>query len=138
VKQDEAKREQLQKAHDRELKAAATLYKKKQAEAAKAEQQKAREEAAIAQKARAEKLAAERALKKQQRDAATAQKSHDRLNKGKRKATHTAAKNPAKRRRVVDVESRVDAAPAPPPPPPPPPPKTTRTRSIRTPKKYSE
>jgi hypothetical protein len=55
----------------------------------------------VAKKAQAEALAAERALKKQQCDAATAQKSHNTLNKRKRKASHSAAKNPTKRRHIV-------------------------------------
>jgi hypothetical protein len=133
TKRDEDERQQLQKTHDRELKAAATLYKKKQAEAAKVARQQAAEERAKAKKARAEELAAARALKKLQRDAATAQKSHDTSNTAKRKASHSAAKNPTKRRRVVGAASRVEAAP----PPASPPPKTSaRGRKIRVPAKF--
>lgn len=97
------------------------------AEEAKARRQQEKEEREIAKKARAEELAANRELKKLQRDAATAQKSRDTLNKGKQKAAHKAVKIPAKRRRVA-------AAPAPPPPPP----KSTRTRDVKTPKRNSE
>ncbi|KAF1345015.1 hypothetical protein EJ07DRAFT_121660, partial [Lizonia empirigonia] len=132
TKRDEAEREQLQRSQDKERKAAASLYKKKQDEAAKAERQKARGEAAMAKKARAEELAAARALKKQQHDAAIAQKSRDRLNNSKRKASHNAANIPAKRRHVVAAASRVEAAPKAPPAPA----KMTRTWSIRTPKKF--
>jgi hypothetical protein len=73
MKRDEAKQEKLQKTQDRELKAAETLYKKKQAEAAKVARQHAKEEREKEKKVRAEELAAARALKKQQREAATLQ-----------------------------------------------------------------
>lgn len=134
VKQDEAERLRLQKTHDRELKAAATRYKKQQAEAAKVARQHAAEERRKAKKARAEELATARALKQQQREAATSQKSRDTPKGSKRKASHSAAKNPTKRRRVVGAASRVDAAPEAPPPPT----QITRTRSVRLPKKHSE
>jgi hypothetical protein len=90
VKQDEAEQQKLQKTRDRELKAAAKLYQKQQAEAAKMARQHAKEERAKEKKARAEELAAARALQKQQREAATSQKSRDTLNKGKRKASQSA------------------------------------------------
>jgi hypothetical protein len=64
--------------------------------------QHAAEKRAKAKKARAEEL---------QRDTATAQKSYDTSNIAKRKASHTAAKNLAKRRRVVAAASRVEAGP---------------------------
>jgi hypothetical protein len=73
VKQREEEQEKLQKTHQRELKAAATLYKKQIAEEAKALQQIAKERSNEERKARAAELAAARALKKQQRDAATSQ-----------------------------------------------------------------
>ncbi|KAF1971711.1 hypothetical protein BU23DRAFT_470053 [Bimuria novae-zelandiae CBS 107.79] len=133
AKQDEAERLQLQKTRDREMKAAAALYKKQQAEAAKAARQRAAEERRQAKKAQAEERAAERALKKQQRNAETAAKSRDRANNSKRKASHTAAKNPAKRRRAVAAASRVDVGP----PAASPPPKTSaRGRQIKTPAKF--
>jgi hypothetical protein len=113
TKQDEDERARLQKTHNRELKAAATLYKKKQAEAAKVARQQAAEERAKAKKAKAEELAAARALKKQQRNAATADKSHDTPNRPKRKASHSSAKSPTKRCRVVAPASRVEAGPLP-------------------------
>jgi hypothetical protein len=134
TKRDEAEQLQLQKTHDRDLKAAATLYRKQQAEAAKLARQHAAEERREAKKARAAELASDRALKKLQRDAETAQKSHDTPSRPKQKASHKAGQNPTKRRRGVAARSRDDAAPAPPSPPR----KTTRTRSIRPPKKYSE
>ncbi|KAF2240277.1 hypothetical protein BU26DRAFT_535985 [Trematosphaeria pertusa] len=133
TKRDEAEQLQLQKTHDRDLKAAAMLYKKKQAEAAKLARQHAAEERREAKKARAAELASDQALKKQQRDAATAQKSHDTSNTAKRKASHTAAKNSAKRRRVVGAASRVEAAP---PPASPPPKISARGRQIRVPAKF--
>ena len=71
AQQDEADQLRLQKTHDRELKAAATAYKKQLAEAAKVARQHAKEERDRERKARAEELAASRALKKQRRDAAT-------------------------------------------------------------------
>jgi hypothetical protein len=84
-----------------EAKAAATAYKKQQQEEARVARQRAAEERRQAKKVQAKALATERALKKQQREAATAQKSHDTLKKRKRKASHSAAKNPTKRHRVV-------------------------------------
>ncbi|RMZ73735.1 pogo transposable [Pyrenophora seminiperda CCB06] len=106
------------------------LYKKQQADAAKLARQHAAEERREAKKVRAAELAADRALRKLQRDTATAQKSHDTLNRPKRKASHKVGQNPTKRRRVVAARSRDDAAPAPPSPPR----KTTRTRSIQLPR----
>jgi hypothetical protein len=111
TKRDDAEREQLQKTHDKEIKAAATLYKKQQAEAAKVARQHAAEERREAKKARAAELAAERALKKLQRDVATAEKSRDILRNSKRKASHKAARNPTKHRCVVAAASRADAGP---------------------------
>ncbi|KNG52820.1 pogo transposable [Stemphylium lycopersici] len=134
TRQREAEAQQLQKLQDKELKAGARLYKKKQAEAAKAARQEAAEERRKAKKARASEVAAARALRKQQREAATSQKSHDTANKAKRKASHSAAKNPTKRRRVVGAASQAGVAPELPPPPP----KTTRTRSVRPPSRYSK
>jgi hypothetical protein len=91
--------------------------------------QHAAEERREAKKARAAELATQRALKKLQRDAATAQKSHDTLNRPKRKALHSAAKDPTKRRRVVAAASRIDAGPLAASPPP----KTSaRGRQIKT------
>jgi hypothetical protein len=83
VKRDEAEQLQLQKARDRDLKVAHKLCQKQQAEAVKVARQHATEERREAKKARAEELAAARELEKQQRDAATAQKSHDTLNRPK-------------------------------------------------------
>ncbi|RMZ66324.1 pogo transposable [Pyrenophora seminiperda CCB06] len=134
VKRDEAEQQQLQKARDRDLKAAASLYRKQQQEAAKVARQKAAEERRELKKARAAELAAERALKKQQRDAATAEISLNGANTSKRKVSRSSAKNQTKRRRVVGAASRVDAAPEAPPPPT----QKTRTRSIRPPKKLAE
>ncbi len=103
VKQKDAEQLQLQKTRDRELKATATAHKKQQAEVAKESRQRAKEEREVAKKARVENLAAARALKKQQRDTATSQKSRDTLNKGKRAASRSSSKAPTKRRRVVVV-----------------------------------
>ncbi len=95
--------------------------------------QHAAEERREAKKARAEELAAARALKKLQRDAATAQKSRNTLNKGTRKASRSAAVNPTKRRRVVGARSQLDAGPLAASPPP----KTSaRGRKIKTPAKF--
>jgi hypothetical protein len=70
---------------------------------------------------RAAELAAARALKKQQRDATTSQKSRNTLNKGKQAALQSAAPKSTKKRRVVGARSSIDA----PSPPPQPLPKTT-------------
>jgi hypothetical protein len=133
AEQDEAEQLQLQKARDGESKAASAAYKKQLQEAAKVVQQQAKIARDAKRKARAEEQAANRALKKAQSDAATAQKSRDTLNKGKRKASHKAAKNSTKRRRVVAAPSSVDAEP---PVASPPPKFTTRGRNIRKPAKY--
>ncbi|KAG9185961.1 hypothetical protein G6011_02517 [Alternaria panax] len=133
VEQDEAEQSRLQKTHDRELKAAATAYKKQQAEEAKVARQLTKEERDRERKARAAELAAQRALKKQQRDAATAQKSHDTPTGSKRKASHKAARIPAKRRRVVAAASRDNAGP---PAASPPPKRSLRGRNIKTPARY--
>ena len=134
AKQDEAGHLQLQKTHDREIKAAAAIYKKQQAEAAKVARQHAAEERCKAEKERADKLAAARALKKQQNDTATTQKSHDTPTGRKRKASHKVVKILAKRRRAVGSRTGVAPAPAAPPAPP----KATRTRSVKPPQRYSE
>ena len=134
VKQDEAEQQQLQKTHDREIKAAAAIYKKQQAKAVKVARQHAAKERRKAEKERANKLAAAQALKKQQNDTATAQKSHDTPTGRKRKASHKAVKIPAKRCRTVGSRTSIAPAPATPPAPP----KATRTRSVKPPQRYSK
>lgn len=133
AKRDDAERAQLQKTHDRELKAASTLYKKQQAEAAKAARLRAKEERDQAKKERAEELAARRELKKQQRDAATPKKTRDTPNKRTPTASRKAARNPTRRRRVVVAASQADAAP---PAASPPPKISARGRQIRVPDKF--
>ncbi|KAI1675628.1 DDE-1 domain containing protein [Pyrenophora tritici-repentis] len=64
TKRHEAEREQLQKSHDRDLKAVATLYKKQQSDLTKATRLRAKEERDQAKKQRAAELAERRALKK--------------------------------------------------------------------------
>ena len=86
-KQHEAEEAQLQKAEVKELKAASILFDKKMAEEAKLQRQRKKEEKQKEKKARADELAAARALKKQQRDTETLQKSRNTLNKGKRTAS---------------------------------------------------
>ncbi|RAR02191.1 pogo transposable [Stemphylium lycopersici] len=133
AKQHEAKQLQHQKTRDRDLKAAAAIYKKQQAETIKVARQQAAEERRKAKKARAAELATQRALKKQQRDAATSQKSHDTSNNSKRKASHKADQNPTKRRRGVAVASQADAGPAIASPPPK---ISLRGRQIKTPARF--
>ncbi|KAF1935331.1 hypothetical protein EJ02DRAFT_485572, partial [Clathrospora elynae] len=133
VKQHEAEQEKLQKSETRELKAAATLYKKKMAEEAKTLRQIAKERREKEKKARAEELAAARALKKQQRKATTSQKSCNTPKKAKRTASHSAAPKNTKRRCFVGSGSRADTAPAPPSPPPK---TTTRGRQIKVPTRF--
>jgi hypothetical protein len=70
---------------DKELKAAYALYQEKIADKAKAEQQRTAEAKKKECKAKAERLAATRALKQQERNAATSQKSHNTPNNSKRK-----------------------------------------------------
>ncbi|RAR00482.1 pogo transposable [Stemphylium lycopersici] len=133
TKHHEAEQLQLQKLRDRDLKAAATLYKKQQAEAAKAARLRAKEERDQAKKQRAAELAERRTLKKQQRDAATTQKSRDRGNSSKRKASNKSDQNIAKRRRAVAATSQPDAGPAVASPPPK---ISARGRKIKTPARY--
>ena len=133
VEQDKAEQLQLQKARDKEARVAAAAYKKQLQEAAKVAQQQAKITRDAERKARAEEQAASQALKRAQRDAATTQKSHDTPNKGKRKASHKAAKNPTKRRRVVAARSSVDAVP---PAASPPPEITSSGRNVRKPARF--
>jgi hypothetical protein len=133
VKQREEEAEKLQKEQDRDLKAAATLYKKNIAEEAKELRKIARARAAEERKARAAQRVTARALKKQQRDAATSQKSRDTPNKGRRAASRSAVQKRAPRRSVVGA-ARGDVVPSPLPEPPP---KTTsRGRRINVPSKF--
>jgi hypothetical protein len=118
VKQCEEEQQKLQKTHNRKLKVAATIYKKNMAEEVKALRQITREHAAEDRKTRAAELAAARALKKQQRNAATSQISRDTLNKGKQKASQSAALESTKKHCVVSAQSSVDAAPLLPQPAP--------------------
>jgi hypothetical protein len=133
---NEAAQLQLKKnPHNREAKAAATAYKKRQQEEARVAQQRAAEERRQAKKAQAEALTTKRALKKQQREAATAQKSHNTLKKHKQKASHSAAKNPTKRHCVVAARSSVDAVP----PAASPSPKCTKSgRNVRKPARFKQ
>ncbi|EDU45980.1 hypothetical protein PtrM4_143350 [Pyrenophora tritici-repentis] len=102
-------------------------------EAAKVARQQAKTERERERKQRAEELAAQRALKKLQRDAATAKKTYDTANKCKRKVSHKAAKNLTKRRRVAAASSRVDAGP---PAASPPPKYSASQRQVKTPTRY--
>ncbi|KAF7453090.1 hypothetical protein A1F99_003480 [Pyrenophora tritici-repentis] len=133
TKRDKAEQLQLQKSHDRDLKAVATSYKKQQSDLTKATRLRAKEERDQAKKQRAAELAERRALKKQQRDAATTQKSRDRGNSSKRKASHKSNQNLAKRRRAVAATSQPDAGPAVASPPPK---ISARGRKIKTPARY--
>jgi hypothetical protein len=96
----------------------ATLYEKQQAETAKVARQHTAKAPREAKDAQAVELATERALKKQQRDALTAEKSSNILNKSRRKASYIAAKILTKRCRVVAPVDRTDAGPLAASPPP--------------------
>jgi hypothetical protein len=103
------------------------------AEEAKGLRKIARERAAEERKARAAERVAARALKKQQRDAATSQKSRDTPKKGKRAASQSAVQKTAKKRRVVGAGSGVDVPLTLPEPST----KTTsRGRRVNVPKKF--
>jgi hypothetical protein len=133
LKQRDAEELQLQKTRDRDLKAAAILYKKKMALEAKALRAAAKKRADEERKAKAAERAAARELKKQQSNAATSQKSRDTPNKGKRITSRSAVQKRAPRRGVVGPASR-DVVPSPLPEPPP---KTTsRGRRINVPQKF--
>jgi hypothetical protein len=134
VNQREDEAEKLQKEHNRDLKATATLYIKKMAEEAKELRNIARERAAEERKARAAERVAARALKKRQRDAATTQKSRDTPKKVKRIVSRGAVQKRAPNRGVVGAASR-DVVPSPLPEPPT---KTTsRGRRVNVPKKFT-
>jgi hypothetical protein len=130
---DEAAELQLQKARDKEIKAAEAAEKKRSQEAAKVARQQAKIAKDAEQLRQRKEKAAERALKKQQQQAATAQKSRDTANKRKREASHKPAKKPTKRRRVVAPSSRVVDGP---PRAPSPPKFGLHTRQIKTPARY--
>jgi hypothetical protein len=133
VKQRDAEEQKLQKTRNRDLKAAATLYKKKMAEEAKVLRKIARERAAEESKARAAERVTARALKKQQRDAATSQKSRDTPSKGKQITSQSAVQKRAPKRGVVGAGS-CDVVPSPLPEHPL---KTTsQGRRINVPKKF--
>ncbi|KAI8930557.1 hypothetical protein NX059_012167 [Plenodomus lindquistii] len=105
VKQRDAEQEKLQKGETKELKAAATLYKKKMAEEAKVVRQLARERAAKDRKAAAQERAAARAQKQQEKEASTTKKAHDGANKRTRATSRSQNSNAPERRRVVDAAS---------------------------------
>ncbi|KAI1665772.1 hypothetical protein L13192_10713 [Pyrenophora tritici-repentis] len=130
---DEAAELQLQKARDREIKAAEAAEKKCSQEAAKVARQQAKIAKDAEQLRQREEKAAKRALKKQQQQAATAQKSRDTANKRKREASHKPAKKSTKRRRVVAPSSGVVAGP---PEASPPPKFSLRNRQIKMPARY--
>jgi hypothetical protein len=133
VRQRDADEQKLQKTRNRDLKAAATLYKRKIAEEAKVLRKIARNRAAEERKARAAERVAGHALKKQQRNAATSQKSCDTPKKGKQITLQSAVQKRAPKRGVVGAASR-DVVPSPLPEPPL---KTTlRGRCINVPKKF--
>ena len=134
TKQDEAAELQLQKARDREAREASRVLQQELAAQAKAARQRAAEERREAKKIQAEVLAAQRELKKQQREAATTQKALDIQNKRTRTSSHSAAKNPSKRRRVMSGASQRVVAPELPQKPP----QKTRTRLIQAPKRLAE
>jgi hypothetical protein len=133
IQRQEDKQEKLRKSDEKELKAAAALYKKKQKQAAKELQ----ESAAAARKKDAEARVAERTAekeqRKQERDAATAQKVCDRANKTSQITSRGAVKKSRRGGGALGGVSREAAAS----PPSPPPPRTTmRGRSINLPAKY--
>ena len=133
IQRREDEQEKLRKSDEKELKAAAALYKKKQKQAAK----ELRESAATARKKDAEARAAERAAekeqRKQERDAATAQKVRDRANKASQTTSRGAVKKSRRGGGALGGVSREAAASSPSPPPPR---TTTRGRSINLPAKY--
>ena len=130
---DEAAELQLQKARDREIKAAEAAEKKRSQEAAKLARQQAKIAKDAEEQRQREEKAAARELKKQQQQAVTAQKSRDTANKRKRKASPKPAKKSTKRRRAVASSSRVVESP---PRAPSPPKFGLHTRRLKTPARY--
>ncbi|KAF1942974.1 hypothetical protein EJ02DRAFT_344354, partial [Clathrospora elynae] len=94
VKQMEKEAEKLQKAETKQLKAAATLYKKKMAEEAKAVQRMAKEAREKDRAAAAAEATASKAQKQQEKDAANTVKAVQLSQRGKRSASQQ--KNPQK------------------------------------------
>jgi hypothetical protein len=118
IQRREDKQEKLRRSDEKELKATAALYKKKQKQVAK----ELRESAAAARKknaeARAAECAAEKEQRKQERDATTAQKVCNRANKASQTTSQGAVKKSRQGGGALGGASREAAALSPLPPPP--------------------
>jgi hypothetical protein len=134
LRKQQEEEEKIRKAGDKELKAAVALYKKKMAEEAKVSRQLAKEAREKDRKLRADEVAARRAQKQQEKEAEKAAKAIQLSQRDKGAALKPPVARVAKRRTIRRVGGGAIAVEAAPPAPP----KTTRTRSIQTPKKYSE
>ena len=133
VKHQEEEAAKLRKKEIKELKASATLYKKKIAEEARQARQLAKEARLKERAVKAAQLVEARALKEQHRLAATSKKAGDSQNTATRKASAIQKQKKTPRRRVIGAQSGGGASP---PPAKPPPKTTTRGRNIRLPAKY--
>jgi hypothetical protein len=134
LRKQQEEEEKIRKTGDKKLKAATALYKKKMAEQAKVSRQLAKEAREKERKRRADEVAARRAQKQQGKEAEKAAKAIQLPQRGKRAALKPPVARVAKRRTIRRVGGGAIAVEAAPPAPL----KTTRTRSIQTPKKYSE
>jgi len=126
--------EKLAKAESKQLKEAATLYKKKMQEEARVVRETAKKRAAEERKMAAEAKAAKQAQKEQEQRDRDAQKALQPSQRSNRAASKVLKASQSKQRRNNRVRGgAVEAPPAPRAPP-----KSTRTRTITAPKKYSD
>jgi hypothetical protein len=133
VKQCEDKVEKLWKAETKELRAAASLYKKKMAEEARVLREQGKEQRKKDAEAKAVEREAARAQKQQEKEAANTRKLAEQANKG----THTASQLRVKRSHLQGgAVGGASSAAAEPPQPQPPPRMTMRGRQINLPQKF--
>jgi hypothetical protein len=133
VKQREDEAEKLRKAETKDLRAAASLYKRKMAEEARALREQAKEQRKKDAEAKAAEREAARAQKQQEKEAATTRKLAEQANKATRTASQSRVKESHSQRGAVGGAS---GAAAEPPQPQLPPRTTTRGRQINLPQKF--
>jgi hypothetical protein len=129
VKQREAESQIFYKTQQKELKAAAALYKKQQLEEARKAREIDKERKKQEQKAKAERLVMTRLEKQHQKDAANTQKALQLSQRGKRPASQKAASKPKRARTDISAVDGAEAAEAAPK-------LTSRGRPINPPRKF--
>lgn len=133
VKPREDEQEKLQKSNERELKAAAILYKKQQVEKKRVERELQQQERAEEKKRKAKERAELQRKKQQEKEAATTQKALQLSQRGKRTASQSIGPRVKRRRGAQAAEGGAgggDPAPSPPPK------VNSRGRKINLPKKF--